>query len=403
VPPPDVASASPAAGAPSGPVPTPIPLRVQAGWMLGWLVCVAVAYLALTRWTATFVASHPSWAPWRVALGVVLAWAPLMAGSDALVRLIATVLRRRLGGPPPAPAAVARAIAAPALVSVLATVVSALVGWQIVRQGPIAWVVAVPVMALVHRAVEGGPLRLASIRHGVRPCTDARARTLLFQITTGTPAEGVDLLEVRSRGATPTPDALVAARGRVGVIAISDSALALPDAELRALLAHQVGHLALGHARERPWALLLSRVCGTSLALAAAPWLHASAQVSAQALDLPLRAAPVTWATVVWASEVCTALCRALLQHRTAPVQEADADAFALDRIRDPRALEALAWRTMAAASGDLEAPVTGITCVHRSTTARLRAIGSWAAAHPRVPPPWPPPTPTGREVPRTS
>ena len=390
----------------------------EGGWLLvAVMVVAALAWTWLLEWLNRWHADHAATVPW---------WQQLVLYVLVVVGLIETVriawpvawtagigrrhqLGRRLSR------SLLRGLLVTAALRLAATLLTVAVIWWLARRWEWGWLAVGPVLALVGLGLSAATMRQLRWMYRLRPLEDARCLALLDQLMGDRPRIPAWVLPGSELG--PQINGAVGLDGLRGqALVVWDTALALPDDQLRVLLAHELGHVEMRHAgRRRSVAVALSVVAGgAALALTpsnvllgaeraawnegqyittptgtAGPPGRTFVEVTGAdqyvrqgwSLDVPLRGLPLAAVDFIVLYLIAVAVGSLLMLQPGFRRQEAEADEFALDLTGDPAAFRGLIHTLAVVAGQRPSARITGsFGCTHPPPVDRMRAADDWAA-----------------------
>lgn len=392
-------------------------LGIGAVLAIGWFILLAAA--------GRFHLRTYRDVPWWLELLVyVLATRALLSAVAVAGSASQRDARRRAGIQMRPNATFNRALVLGQLLELTISVVLALAMWGIARTGEWAWLLALPVPYVLWFTLTASTHRMFRLQLPLEPLHDERCLTMLDELAAhaGVAAPRAELL--RSSAWSQSVNAAVVRAGREDALIVFDTALDLPDAQLRALLAHELGHVARSDARAAATVVALVSASTIALAFTLLPYVSFlnqheirldataaepidpnpfSSDPAAQARLAPCRSATgrldfdcyealvhphgstpyrglplayVDLAGIAFGLTAAGAIARGRWQRR----RERDADAFALDLTRDPAAFVGLVRSLTVSAGAAVGA--RGIGCTHASAAQRIELARAWVAAH---------------------
>ena len=384
--------------------------------MIAVLVVLVAVWTPIILWLNSWHETHARSVPWWQQ---VLLYGLIMLGLIETVRagwpwLRVVVLGRRNDLGQRAGAPLARALLVGAVLRVVVALFVVLVVWWFARRSEWGWLAVAPIVLAVNVGLSVGFLRQFRWMYRLRPLEDPRCSAMLRELY-GDRLDGVSTWVVATSGIGPQVNGGVGPAGfRRRALFLFDTALALPDDQLRALLAHEVGHLALGHVPRRFAAIggLSAVVALGALALApASPFVGAERaawnegayvvappgtevppgltfvpvddprtdQMTGWLVDVPVRGLPLLVVDFVWLWLVGNAVVAIVVTLRLSRRQERAADAFALDHTQDPAGFEALIHSiTVASGQQPSNRALSGLGCSHPAPADRIRLAREW-------------------------
>jgi Zn-dependent protease with chaperone function len=384
--------------------------------MIAFLVAMALVWTPTIIWLNSWHESHARSVPWWQQLLlyglVMLGFIETLRAGWPLLRVVVLGRRHDLGQR--ASATLTRALLVGAVLRLAVALFVVLAVWFFARRSEWGWLSVAPIVLAVNVGLTVGFLRQFRWMYRLRPLDDPRCTAMLGELF-GERLEGVSTWVVPSSEIGPQVNGGVGPAGlRRRALFVFDTALALPDDQLRALLAHEVGHLALDHVSRR-WAAiggLSALVAVGALALApASPIIGAERaawnegayveappgtevppgltfvpvddprtdQMAGWLIDVPVRGLPLLVVDFLWLWIVGNSVVAIVVTLRLSRRQEQAADAFALDRTQDPAGFEALI-HAMTVASGQQPSnrALSGLGCAHPAPADRIRLAREW-------------------------
>jgi STE24 endopeptidase len=239
--------------------------------------------------------------------------------------------------------------------------------WSAVRTVEPRWIAAWAALALGHAVTFG---TRAVVVGRILPLAPAPAsmQHMADEVAGGMHVPRTPVLVAPMRERRAAPNAFVAGLGPFRRIVVFDVLGDLEPAQVRAVIAHEVGHVA---GRHLLWRLALTAAGDgvVVLALAIVGTLHGAWGAS----EVPFVLSVTTLVTIYVS----------LLQGAMSRRQERDADTFALDSTRDPQTFAAMI-RSISVSNlvALTQGGIASMGCTHPSPTARMDAAARWATKH---------------------